>query len=331
MGRRFRLGVVVLLLVWAVLPAVMGEGGLRFLTECLLLLVMAQMWNLLAGYTGLVSMGHQAFVGIGAYASFLTANSLHVSPYLALVAAPVACALIAGPIARPLFRLRDAYFSIAMWVFAEILAAIATKSVWLGGIMGLPLTNEGTIDFDWFVSILFWISSGLACFAVGGVYLLMSSHFGLGLMAVRDNDLAAQSIGVDVQHNRFVAFVISAAGCGMAGAVIYTGNLLIAPLSAFDITWVVNMMFIVIIGGIGTIEGPILGTVIFFALRSFVTNVLALQGGWYLVTLGAVAVATMLSAPGGLWPLIRDRYGVEPFTLRRRPPPQFVNQARAGQ
>jgi branched-chain amino acid transport system permease protein len=327
MVRRLLLGSIAFLLLAAALPAVMGEGGLRFLSECLLMLVMAQMWNLLAGYAGLVSMGHQAFVAIGAYAAFMTSIHLQISPYFALPAAPLVCAVVAVPIARPLFRLREAYFSIAMWVFAEILAAAANKSVWLGGSVGTPLTTSGMLNFDWFEPILFWIASAMTCVAVGGVYLLMNSRFGLGLMAVRDNDLAAQSIGVDVQHNRFIAFVISAAGCGLAGAVNYLGNLLISPLSAFDVTWVVNMIFIVIIGGIGTIEGPILGTIIFFALREFFTDILSLPGGWYLVAVGVVAVATMLWAPGGLWPLIRERFGVEPFTVRRRPPAQFTNSA----
>jgi branched-chain amino acid transport system permease protein len=307
-------------LIAAGLPALVGDGGLRLATECLLMLVMAQMWNLLGGYAGLVSMGHQVFVGIGAYALFATSITLNISPYWALLAAPVACALVAAPIAIPLFRLRDAYFSVGMWVFSEIIAALVAKSSWLGGTAGIPLSTSSMLDIDWFGSVVFWITSAAALAAVGGVYLLMNSRFGLGLMSVRDNDLAAMSIGVDVQRNRFVAFVLSAAGCGFAGALTFLSNLFVSPLPAFDPTWVVSMMFIVIIGGIGTLEGPIVGTIIYFALREFVTEVLQLSAGWFLVALGAAAVATMLFAPRGLWPLIRNLTGLEPLGVGRLPP-----------
>lgn len=94
----------------------------------------------------------------------------------------------------------------------------------------------------------------------------------------------------------------------------------VAPSFAFDPNWVVAMMFIVLIGGIGTLEGPILGSIIYFALREVATGVLALSGGWYLVVLGAAAMATMVFAPAGLWPVVRDRLGVDGLSVRRRPP-----------
>ena len=318
MTRRLLFGVAVFALLAALAPTVMGEGGLRFLTECFLMLVMAQMWNLLGGYGGLVSIGHQMFVGLGAYALFVASDRLQLSPYWALPAAPVLCAVVAAIVARPLFRLREAYFAIAMWALAEVVAILVSKSTWLGGTGGLPLTTGKLLDFDWFETVRFWLASASACIAVGGTYLLMTSRFGLGLMTVRDNELAATGIGVDVQRNRFIAFVLSAAGCGIAGAELFLGTLFVSPLPAFDINWVVEMLFIVIIGGIGTLEGPILGTVIYFALREVVTDVFDISAGWFLVALGTVGVMTMLFAPRGLWPLIRDRFDVE---LRRRVAP----------
>jgi branched-chain amino acid transport system permease protein len=160
-----------------------------------------------------------------------------------------------------------------------------------------------------------------------GTYWLMRSRVGLGLMTVRDNDLAATSIGVDVWRNRFIAFVVSAAGTGLAGAVSFNATLYVAPSFAFDPNWVVAMMFIVLIGGIGTLEGPILGSIIYFALREVATDVLALSGTWYLVALGAAAMATMLFAPAGLWPVVRDRLGIDWLSVRRRPPAPEVASA----
>jgi branched-chain amino acid transport system permease protein len=301
-------------------PFVLNEGFLRLATECLLLLTMAQMWNLLAGYAGLVSLGHQVFVALGAYALFLASDRLEIAPFWVLPLAPLVSAAVAAVIAFPLFRLRDAYFSIGIWVFAEIIAALTTKSPLAGGTSGLPLGTSKLIDFDWFEPIMFWLAGALALGTIGGLYRLMTSSFGLGLMSVRDNDLAAMSVGVDVRHNRFVAFVLSAAGCGLAGALSFMGNLYIAPAAAFDVNWSVYMMFIVIIGGIGTLEGPILGLIIFFGLREVMTGPLGLSGGWYLVGLGVIAVIVMMISPRGIWPVLRDRIGVRLLDVHRAPP-----------
>lgn len=136
-------------------PFVLNEGFLRLATECLLLLTMAQMWNLLAGYAGLVSLGHQVFVAFGAYALFLASGWLEIAPFWVLPLAPLVSAAVAAVIAFPLFRLRDAYFSIGIWVFAEIIAALTAKSPLAGGTSGLPLGTSKLIDFDWFEPIMF--------------------------------------------------------------------------------------------------------------------------------------------------------------------------------
>ena len=312
------LGLCVIALAAA--PRFVGEGAQRFLSEALLMLAMAQMWNLLAGYGGLVSMGQQVFVGLGAYSFFVASMSLNVAPLWVLPVAPVVCALVAAVIALFLFRLREAYFAIGMWVFSEIVSLIISKTEWLGSERGMGLSTARLMDARWLEPITFWLSVAVAVGAVAGTYLVMQSRVGLGLMTVRDNDLAAESIGVDVWRNRFIAFVISAAGCGIAGAVSFNATLYVAPAFAFDANWVVAMMFIVLMGGIGTLEGPIVGTIIYFALREVITDVLNLSASWYLVALGAVAMATMLFAPAGLWPIVRDRLGVEWLSVRRRPP-----------
>jgi branched-chain amino acid transport system permease protein len=317
---------LILVAVVAGAPFVLNEGVLRLATECLLLLTMAQMWNLLAGYAGLVSLGHQVFVGFGAYALFMMSGWLEVTPIWVLPVAPVIAAAVAAIIAFPLFRLREAYFSIAMWVFAEITGALVMKTSLTGGTSGLPLATSKLIDFDWFEPIMFWLSGALTLGTIAGLYKLMTSSFGLGLMSVRDNDLAAMSVGVDVRHNRFVAFVLSAAGCGLAGALSFMGNLYIAPLAAFDVNWSVYMMFIVIIGGIGTLEGPIFGVIIFFGVRELMTGPLGLSGGWYLVGLGVIAVVVMMTSPRGIWPALRGRIGVRLLDVHRSSPHTVTNE-----
>ncbi len=135
-ARGGRSGIAVYVVVCALVPLVLDAGTGRLLGEALLMLAMAQMWNLLAGYTGLVSIGHQVFVGVGAYALFVGSDTLGISPYAAIPLAGLAGGLLALLIAPLLFRLRDAYFSIGMWVFAEILRLLVTKSSTFGGTSG---------------------------------------------------------------------------------------------------------------------------------------------------------------------------------------------------
>jgi len=306
------LGVFVALAVAA--PWLVGDGGVGLLFEVLLMLAMAQLWNLLAGYTGLVSMGLQCFVGLGGYTTIFAANTLSVSPYWVLPLAPIVCGLIGAASALFLFRLRDAYFSISTWVFAEVVAMLVFIAPGLGHVTGMTLTTARGIDYEIFLLTNFWIAAALAAGVVIGIYALLHSPLGLGMLSVRDDDIAAASVGVNVWRNRFIAYVAAAAGCGLAGGISFMAALFITVTTGFDLNWVVAMIFIVIIGGIGTLEGPIVGTAIYYVL----TNVFALSGSWYLVTLGAVAVTAMLVAPRGIWPFVRDRFGIEWLTISRK-------------
>lgn len=321
MPRRVDSRILLLLLVIALAfaavgPFVMKAGQMRLLTEIFVMLAMAQMWNLLAGYGGLMSMGHQAFVGVGAYVLFACANYLHISPYFALPAAPLIGGLLAAGLAPFLFRLRDAYFSIGIWVIAEIIAILVGKSTLLGRQYGMVFTGMRDLNRAWFAPITFWLASGVAIGSIVVVYLVLRSRVGLGLMAVRDNDVAAASLGIDVWRVRLIAFVISGAGVSLAGAIFYMSSLQVSPTSGFDPNWVVQMLFITIIGGIGRIEGPIIGTVIFFGLREYVAD----AGNWYLILMGIVGVGIMLVAPSGIWGALSKRISLEIFSVRRAPP-----------
>lgn len=314
------LGLALLLAAALLAPYGLDAGQLQIATDFLLLLSMAQMWNLLAGYAGLMSLGHQLFVGLGAYTLFFVSGHFELNPYWVLPASGLVGALFAALVAPLMFRLREAYFSIGMWVLAEIVLALVAKSEWLGGTAGLPLRTAALLNLERFPAIAFWIACGLGVSAVLGLYLLMRTRLGLGLMSVRDNDLAATSVGVDVGRNRLIAFVISGGGCALAGAVHYMGSLYVQPASGFDADWVVAMMFIVVIGGIGTIEGPVIGALVYMGLREVCLNLLGLSGAWYLVGMGSVAIATMLFAPRGLWGLLQKFLGWRGLSVRRHPP-----------
>lgn len=313
----------------AIAPWFVGDGGVSLLSEGLLMLAMAQLWNLLAGYTGLVSMGLQCFVGLGGYTTIFASNYFSISPYWALSLAPIVCGLIGGVSAVFLFRLRDAYFSISTWVFSEVIAVVVLMTPGLGYVTGMTLETARGIDFETFLLVNFWITAAIAGASVLGIYLLMHSRLGLSMTSVRDDEIAATSIGVNVWCNRFIAYVAAAAGCGLAGGVSFMGALFITVTTAFDLNWVVAMIFIVIIGGIGTLEGPIIGTVIYYGIRELFTGVFALSGTWYLIALGTVAVITMLIAPAGIWPLIRDRFAIEWLSVKRKVPYLYACEADA--
>lgn len=313
----FRLAPLALFaLLIALAPGMLSDGQLALGTEMLIVLIICSMWNFLAGYAGLVSLGHQAYFGIGGYAVFIASNALDVHPFWVLPLSALIPAAVALALSFLIFRLRDAYFAIGSWVLAEVIFIIFQRSEQLGGITGMPLFTGGYLGAHIYRDV-FWMAGAVALIVIFGAYLLLRSGFGLGLMSVRDNEVAAASIGVDVMRNRRIAYVVSAAGVGIAGAIYLLPNYFIQPGTAFSAEWTVVMTFVVVIGGIGTLEGPILGTLIYFIIRQGVTNGLGLEGSWYLVALGGFAIVTMLVAPKGLWPVIRDRFGVDWLSVRR--------------
>lgn len=280
----------------AVLPLLADRGILVLGVEVLVIIAMAQAWNLLAGYGGLMSLGHHAFVGTGGYALFVLSRDLPLNPYLAVPIAGAVAGLLALLLAPILFRLRDVYFAVGMWVAAEILRITVTRLDWLGATSGLPLSAARGLDRAWMGSITYWLALTLAVGLTGVVAWLMAGAFGLRLRALRDDETAAQSIGVGPTRIRLIVFVISAAGAGMAGAISFLSSLFITPTAAFDINWMVITVFVTIIGGIGRLSGPFLGTILFFTLR----ETLSFTPGATMIALGACAVAVMLFAPGGL-------------------------------
>jgi branched-chain amino acid transport system permease protein len=175
--------------------------------------------------------------------------------------------------------------------------------------------------------VVYWIALALAAAIIALILLLLRSRYGLALTAIRDNELAARSNGVDVTRVKLVIYVLAACGTAMVGALIFLQKLRISPDAAFSVNdWTAFVIFITVIGGIGRIEGPIVGTIVFFALR----QTLADQGPVYLLMLGAVAIAVMLKAPKGIWGMIVDKLDWQIFPLQRRvvfPPAQ--NPARS--
>lgn len=295
----------------ALLPFAADRGMVFLASEILVVIALSQAWNLLAGYGGLLSLGHHGFIGVGGYALFLITRDLPVHPYLAIPLVGVVTGLVGLALAPILFRLREVYFAVGMWVVAEIFRILIMRSDWAGGASGLPLSAARSLDRQWMGANAYWLALAVAMGATVLVWALMRSNFGLRLRALRDDELAARSVGVAPRRVRLVVFVLSVALTGMAGAVSFLSALFITPSAGFDINWMVTIVFVTIIGGIGRLSGPFLGAALFFALREG----LAFSAGWSLVALGASAVVVMLLLPGGLAGLL-DRLTQSKFTKK---------------
>ena len=316
-----RVGVALIalaLVVLAVAPYWSDRQMLRLLAEIYAFVALASLWNLLAGYAGLVSVGQQAFVGLGGYVLFALAILLGVHPIAAILIAGPIGALVAIPVAALIFRLRGAYFAIGTWVVAEVFRLLASQVSVLGGGSGISLPAAVVVamapsrqmrEFE-----IYWLALTLTVIVLGAIVILLRSRHGLALTAIRDNELAAQSNGIDVWRIKFVVYVLTAFGTAMIGALIFLQKLRISPDTAFSVNdWTAFVIFITVIGGIGRIEGPIFGTIVFFLLR----QTLADLGSLYLLMMGAVAIVVMLWAPKGLWGMIAERLGWQALPLQR--------------
>jgi branched-chain amino acid transport system permease protein len=227
--------------------------------------------------------------------------------------------MIAVPMAFLIFRLRGAYFAIGTWVFAEVFRLSFAQMSSLGGGSGssLPvgIVRSMAASRDGREALSYWLALGVVVLVIAAVYLFLRSRNGLALTAIRDNELAAGSLGIDIWRTKFVVYVVTAGLTTTVGALIFLQKLRISPDAAFSVNdWTAFVIFIVVIGGIGTIEGPIIGTLIFFALR----ETLADLGTIYLIVLGIVAIVVMLKAPKGVWGLLRARFDLQLFPLSYR-------------
>jgi branched-chain amino acid transport system permease protein len=304
----------VLVVALTALPWWADASTLRLVVEAACLLVLAQMWNLLAGYGGLVSVGQQAYVGLGGYALVTLADLGGLDPFACVPLAGALAALAAVPVSRAVFRLQGGYFAIGTWLVAEVFRLAVANAPALGGGSGQSLISMRAYPRALRESLTYWIALALLVAVMAAMYGLLRSRFGLALMAMRDSEVAAESQGVDVAAVKLWVYVAAAAGGGLAGALYFLMNLRISPDAAFGVNWSAISIFIAVIGGTGTIEGPIAGTLLFFALR----EALAEHGAWYLIALGLVAIITMVACPQGLWGWLTQRFDLHLFPVRRR-------------
>ena len=282
---------------------------LFFMLFCLYL-ALSQMWNLLSGYSGLISLGQQAFIGFGGYTMAVATNYYGIPIWIAVFMGGVFSAGLALFMSLFIFRMKGVYFAIGTWIFAEALMMWFSNWEYTKYGMGLFVKPPRVPSMTEIYYAAFIVGAG----SVVLVYVLLRSRLGLGLMAMRDDESVSETMGVEVFRSKLYCFLIAGFTTGLTAGVLYVFQIFIQPYRAFAIDWTVVLVFITIIGGIGTIEGPIVGALIYVLLSQLLAEYMSVS----LFLLGAIAIAVILIAPKGIMGTLQEKLGFEILSPRRR-------------
>lgn len=318
-GRPIRvLDGIPMLIVIIVIVAILYLGGLtglfssntqRYLLKILLYITMGSMWNLMSGFTGMTSLGQQTFIGLAGY-SLAVMTTIYKMPFgVGLLVGALISLVVSLGLSFILFRMRGMYFAIATWVVAEAVCTwfLSWKFVGQGGGMTISIKNYPK------VSSIYLLAITLCVIALAVIYVLLRTKTGLGLTAMRDDADAASSVGVNIFKSKLLCYVICCVFIALAGGLFFLNKGAILPSSGFSISWTVAMVFIVIIGGVGTMSGPIVGSVIYVLLEEQLAN----YPGWSNIILGIIAILAILFLPDGIMGTLQKKLNFEIFSQKR--------------
>ena len=286
-----------------------SEYAILFFMLFCIYLALAQMWNLLAGYSGLISLGQQSFVGLGGYTVAVLSGYYGINIWIGVCLGGVTSVLLALFMSLFIFRMKGVYFAIGTWIFAEALLVWFSNWAYVKYGSGLFIKPTGEISMATIYYAAFVVGVG----SVALVFLLLRSRLGLGLMAMRDDDQVSATLGVEVFRSKLYCFLISAFVTGIIAGIFYIFQIFIQPYKAFAIDWTVKLVFMVIIGGIGTIEGPIVGALIYVVLSQFLAEYFSVS----MLVLGGIAIVVILLAPKGIMGTLQEKMGFEILSPRR--------------
>jgi len=294
---------VAILVVLALFPVIGIPGNwLNYLFSFFIYLALATMWNLLAGYTGLIMLCPHAFVGLAGY-TMAIGTWVGMPFQVGLIAGAGVAALFALIISYPVFRMRGIYFAIGTLVLPEALRAWFTFWRPVGNEyqgMGAGYAVAGVTGFT--LGDKYWLALAIAAASIFVVHIILRARLGLGLTAIRDNENTAASSGVNIFRLKLSSFLIAAFIIGLAGAAYYILNPRIQPTSGFSISWLLLPLMATVIGGEGSEEGPIIGA----AIVTFLKFLLADYGAWSLFIQGIILVAVVVGMPQGVAGLLRQ-------------------------
>ena len=303
---------LILVLFFVVLMTVPIWGIDYILFVCIffcLYMALAQMWNLLVGFSGLLSLGQQAFIGLSGYTVAVLTDYYGVNVWISVIVGGFLSVLLASLMSLFIFRMKGIYFAIGTWIFSEMLLLWFSnwKYVKYGTGMFIkpdPLPSMATI---------YYASLIMAIGAVVLLYYILRSRTGLALMAMRDDEEAAETIGVELFRSKLFCFLVAAFMTGLTAGVLYIFQPYIQPYKAFGINWTIVLLFIVIIGGIGTVEGPIVGAFVYVLLSQWLAEYAYIN----MLLFGLIAILIILMAPRGIMGTIHEKIGFVILSPRR--------------
>ncbi|WEO67866.1 branched-chain amino acid ABC transporter permease [Rhizobium rhizogenes] len=296
----------VALVILALAPAFLGAGMIDRMTGLFIYVILAAMWNALAGFGGLVSVGQQVFFGLGAYFTIRLADA-GLNPFVALFVAAIVTGALSIPLSLFMLRLKGGEFAIGMWVVAELVHLLVNLDRLIQGETGTSLISLNVYDSTTRRATIYWLALVAMAALLGALFALMRSRAGAAMQAIRDNEDAATSVGVRVITTKRLLFVLAAFGIAVAGGLWLATATTFQPKTYFSVQWTAYMIFMVLVGGIGKFEGAILGAILFFVIETLFGG----TGVWYLIGLGATAVLFSLYLPHGLWGEIERRFGLQ--------------------
>jgi branched-chain amino acid transport system permease protein len=282
-----------------VLAPVLTDYPLEIGCRILLLVTLAEAWNLLAGYGGLVSLGTASFFGVGAYALTGLVNKTGAPLFVALPLAGVCAALLAAVVSGAVFRMRGLYFTVGTLALAEATRLFMTNFNDFGGATGLFLAQDPPG-----LKTLYLIALALLAFTTLVMTVATRSRFSILLRAVRDDEDAAAQIGVRPFRIKLIVFVAASFLMGMAGALQGLKLGAVEPYGMFGLHWTVNVLSIVIIGGQGLRAGPLAGAIFVVALGELLADYPAV----HLALTGAILIVVIRFAPQGLVGLVQRKW-----------------------
>ena len=305
MRRTSGIAVIVLLLALAPLPLIVrSQYWQHFAIVTLYLALLGQAWNLLGGYGGQRSFGHSAFFGTGAYAAAVLQLRLGVSPWACLPLAGLAGALMGAIVGGVSFRygLRGSYFALATLAFAEVLRILADSLDITGAGVGLQIPLRQTAANFQFATRegFYWVMLALTALATAAAWWLENSRFGAELVAIRENENAARALGIDATRIKLGAAVLSGALCGLAGSFYVQYYLYLDPRLAFGPEVSVTALLVPLIGGVGTVLGPLVGALALRSLNETASVITGNAPGLNLVLYGVLLIVILALLPDGL-------------------------------
>lgn len=291
------------------LTGVASNNAMRYMIQIFLYITMGEMWNLLSGFTGMTSLGQQLYVGLAGYSVAVATTKLQLSLGVGLLLSVAVSVLIALLMSLILFRMEGMYFSIATWVVAEAFEKLFLS--WKYVEQGSGLTIR-VVPYPKIFEICA-ASLTICVLSIAVVYLLLRTRTGLGLTAMRDDLTAASAVGVNVFNHKLIVYVIAAAFTAVSAGIFFVNKGIVYPESGFGIGWTVSMIFIVTIGGSGTVSGPIAGAIIYV----FLQELLAHYPGWSNIILGAITILVIFFLPKGIMGTLQEKLGFEIFSAKR--------------